>query len=76
MNLNTKIVHTPQVATKFVKPLSYEFRVVENLDKDGNISKVALEHRIFEHDEHGYHTTLSDWMEVPRIRRDHTGLIL
>ena len=76
MNLNTKTVHTPQVATMFVKPLSYEFRVIENLDKDGNISKVALEYRIFEHDEHGYPIILYEWMEVPRIRRDHTGLIL
>jgi hypothetical protein len=76
MNLNTKTVHTPQVATMFVKPLSYEFRVVENLDKDGKISKVALEYKFFEHDEHGYPTPLSDWMEVPRIKRDHTGLLL
>jgi hypothetical protein len=59
-----------------VKPLSYEFRVVEHLDKDGKISKVALEYKIFEHDEHGYPIILYNWMEVPRIKRDHTGLPL
>jgi hypothetical protein len=77
MNLNSKKLYPPAVSIDFVKPLSYDFRVVEILGDDGQIATVKLQTQIWEHDENGYGTVKQGWTDVPRVRFDkHGGLIV
>lgn len=65
----------PAQAYSFVKPLSYEFRVAENVDADGKIESVKLQVQVWEHDEYGSGTLKLYWQDVPRVKmRD--GIIL
>lgn len=57
---------------QFVKPLSYEFRVVETLE-DNKITKVALQVQVWEHDEHGSGSIKTYWHDVPRFKFDASG---
>jgi hypothetical protein len=57
MNLTSKKIYPPTpspIAIDFVKPLSYDFRVVEIIGNDGKIETVKLQAQIWEHDEFGY----------------------
>ena len=66
---------TPAIPVDFVKPLSYEFRVAENVDGDGKIESVKLQVQVWEHDEFGSGTIKQYWQDVPRVKmRD--GIIL
>lgn len=60
---------------QFVKPLSYEFRVVENVDAAGKIESVKLQMEIWEHDEYGTGTVKHYWYDVPRVKM-HNGTLL
>jgi hypothetical protein len=57
------------------KPLSYEFRVVEHV-KDGQIVKVGLQYRVWEHDSAGVGVVKQNWTDVVRVQKDvDTGAI-
>lgn len=58
----------PQSSVVFAKPLSYDFRVAEFLDENGNITKVGLQYRVWEHDNHGEGTVVQTWTDVERIQ--------
>lgn len=69
-SLQTKSIFPPQpapLAVPFVKPLSYEFRVVEHVEGD-KIVKTSLQMQIWEHDEFGVGTVKLSWADVPRYR--------
>jgi hypothetical protein len=78
--LNTKqlvipspiVQQPPAQVVQFVKPLSYSFRVAEHVDDEGNVVKVGLQGKIFEHDEFGSPTLLHDWAEIPRVKINAT----
>ena len=81
MILSTKKVYppTPQqpvLTLDFVKPLSYEFRVVEMVDSENKITKVNLQAQIWEHDEFGIGSIKRAWFEVPRVKMDASGNVL
>ena len=58
----------PQSSVMLVKPLSYDFRVVEHVDNSGNITKVGLQYRTWEHDNYGSGNVVQDWTDVERVR--------
>lgn len=86
--LNTKQISVPQVtpptttppplSIPFVKPESYEFRVVEHLDTVNNkITKVCLQVQTYDYDEYGTPTLKINWTDIPRVQVDsETGLII
>jgi hypothetical protein len=61
------VLPPPPIETPFVKPLSYEFRVVEWM-KQGKVSKVTLQFQVWEHDEYGSGTCIQYWTDVERIQ--------
>ena len=62
-------VEIPQSSVNVVKPLSYEFRVAEFLDAEGNISKVGLQVRIWEHSSYGgVGSVIQAWKDVERVQ--------
>lgn len=56
------------IPVQFAKPLSYEFRVAENVDKDGKVLSVKLQVQVVEHDEYGVGTLVNAWADVPRYK--------
>lgn len=75
--LITEQVYLPQPPTPptpplqsftFPKPLSYEFRVAEHVDSDGNIMKVGLQVQVWQHDQYGNGNVLSPWTDVQRVK--------
>jgi len=58
----------PQSSVMIPKPLSYDFRVAEYEDKDGNITQVGLQVAVFEHDNYGVRQLRQDWTPVKRVR--------
>ena len=79
--LNTKQLSVPQtlppnINVQFVKPESYQFRVVETLNKEGKIVKVCLQVQTWEHDEWGSPNLKFDWVEVPRLVMYEDGTIV
>ena len=58
----------PAIIVEFVKPLSYNFRVAENIDEKGNVIKVGLQVEVWEHDEYGVGTIKYTWADVPRVK--------
>ena len=66
----------PALPVPFVKPLSYEFRVAEVVDKEGKIISVKLQMQIHEHDEFGSGTIKQYWSDVPRYKFDEGGNML
>ena len=66
-------VSPPALPVQFVKPLSYEFRVAEVHDDNGNIQTVKLQMQVWEHDEYGSGTIKMFWHDVPRIKIDQFG---
>ena len=61
-------IKVPQSNVKIPKPLSYEFRVAEFVDKSNVIIKIGLQVRIFEHDGNGEGTIVQDWNDVTRVQ--------
>ena len=58
----------PLQSVPMAKPLSYEFRVAEHTDVSGNIVKVGLQVRIWEHDQYGVGQLFHDWKDVERVK--------
>jgi len=67
----------PQSTVMVARPVSYEFRVHEAVDTSGNVVKVALQTRVWEHSNYGNGTVIQDWTDVPRFKVDvATGIPL
>jgi hypothetical protein len=58
----------PQSSVLVVKPLTYNFRVVEYMDKKGAIAKVGLQYQIWEHDNYGVGHVIQNWTDVERVK--------
>lgn len=52
----------------FPYPLSYEFQVVEHVDENDKIIKVALQVKINQHDQYGNVYISGTWNDVPRVK--------
>jgi hypothetical protein len=61
-------LEVPQSSVTVAKPVSYDFRVAEYINKDGTIAKVGLQYRIWEHDNYGEGNVIQDWTDVERIK--------
>lgn len=57
----------PAPAMTIVKPVSYQFQVVEYVDKD-KIMKVELQAQVTIHDEYGNVIQSSGFVAVPRVQ--------
>lgn len=73
IQLTSKKIYAAQaqpaaIAIDFIKPLSYEFRVVEDLSAEDKVVKVRLQIQVWEHDEFGSGTCKQYWSDVPRIK--------
>ena len=76
INLTSKKLYPPTpvpIGIDFVKPLSYDFRVVEIIDDDGKIESVKLQVQVWEHDEFGSGIIKQMWTDVPRVKMDKYG---
>jgi hypothetical protein len=60
-------LEVPQSFLMITKPVSYDFRVAEYV-KEGNIVKVGLQYRMWEHDNYGTGIVVQDWTDVERIK--------
>lgn len=58
----------PQSSVLLAKPVSYEFRVAEYVDKDDKIIRVGLQYRMWEHDNYGVGIVVIPWTDVERVR--------
>ena len=58
----------PAQSISFPSPLSYEFRVAEHTDTNGNIVKVGLQVQITEHDQYGVGVIKQYWADVERVK--------
>lgn len=65
----------PSPSMMVVKPLSYEFRVAEHVDENGNISKVGLQVKTWEHDNYGAPLMVQDWTDVERVKIPDANLM-
>ena len=63
----------PQSSVMLAKPLSYEFRVAEYEDKNGDVVKVGLQVQVTEHDNYGVGFITEPWKDVPRVRLPFVG---
>ena len=63
----------PQSSVMLAKPLSYEFRVAEYEDKNGDVVKVGLQVQVTEHDNYGVGLVKQTWTDVPRVRLPFVG---
>lgn len=61
-------IQMPVSPIDFVKPVSYEFRVVEDMNAEDKVVKVRLQIQVWEHDEFGSGTVKQWWTDVPRIK--------
>lgn len=52
----------------FPEPISYEFQVVEYIDDDEKITRVALQVKKNVHDQFGNIKIAGYWQDVPRIK--------
>jgi hypothetical protein len=52
----------------FPEPISYEFQVVEYIDDNEKITRVALQVKKNVHDQFGNIKQVGYWEEVPRIK--------
>lgn len=60
--------YTPSPQVLAPKPVSYQFRVAEYEDENGEVGRVGLQYQTYEHDALGYPSMRSDWTDVPRVR--------
>lgn len=75
MGLNSQTVTTsvstvtvPPPSVMLAKPLSYQFQVVEYVDKEDKVIKVELQVQKTEHDNYGNVIQSSGFQPVPRIK--------
>ena len=61
-------MEVPQSSVLLAKPVSYEFRVAEYVNKDDKIMRVGLQYRMWEHDNYGVGIVVKDWTEVERVK--------
>ena len=61
-------VTPPPTTVMLAKPLSYQFQVVEYVDKDDKVIKVELQVQKTEHDNYGNVIQSSGFQPVPRIK--------
>lgn len=61
-------MEVPQSSVMLAKPVSYEFRVAEYVDKDDKIVRVGLQYRMWEHDNYGVGNVVKDWTDVERVK--------
>ncbi len=67
--LTTVSTTTPPPPTVMLaKPLSYQFQVVEYVDKEDKVIKVELQVQKTEHDNYGNVISSSGFVPVPRIK--------
>ena len=66
-------MEVPQSSFMMAKPLSYEFRVAEYEDRNGEIVKVGLQVQVIEHDNYGVGLIKETWADVPRVRLPFIG---
>lgn len=59
----------PAPSITMPEPISYEFQVVEHVDEEGKITKVALQVRRHTHDQYGNIKLHGTWEDVPRVRQ-------
>jgi hypothetical protein len=60
-------IRVPNSTVIIPKPLSYEFRVAEYMDK-GAVTKVGLQVRVWEHNHKGEGAVLKEWKDVERVQ--------
>jgi hypothetical protein len=61
-------VNTAGPTMTFPEPISYEFQVVEYIDDEEKITRVALQMKRNVHDQFGNIKQVGYWEEVPRIK--------
>lgn len=66
----------PPITLQFVKPLSYDFRVVEHVEFNGKLERVALQVQVWEHDEYGSGHVKQYWTDVPRVKMLNGSLLV
>ena len=64
-------INLPSATVNCVKPLIYNFRVAEYVDKAGNIRDVKLQTEVYEVDPYGANTIRRGWTDVERIKLDY-----
>jgi hypothetical protein len=68
-------MEVPQSSVNVVKPISYQFRVAEQVDfSTGEVVKVGLQVQVWEHSHFGGTGVLrQDWMDVERVQVAHVS---
>jgi hypothetical protein len=66
--VTTSVSTAPPPSVMLAKPLSYQFQVVEYVDKDDKVIKVELQVQKTEHDNYGNVIQSSGFQPVPRIK--------
>lgn len=68
-------MEVPQSSVNVVKPISYQFRVAEQVDfSTGEVVKVGLQVQVWEHSHFGGAGVLrQDWMDVERVQVAHVS---
>jgi hypothetical protein len=63
-------LEVPQSSVTVVRPITYEFRVAEHLDSEGNVKKVGLQVKVWEHSHFsgGAGVMRRDWQDVERVQ--------
>lgn len=61
-------LEVPQSSVTIARPVSYEFRVAEYVDKDDKIVKVGLQYQTWEHDNYGVGIVVQGWTDVERVK--------
>jgi len=61
-------IEIPQSTVMVSKPLSYEFRVAEFVNKKDEVIKVGLQVCVFEHDNYGVRQLRQSWTDVERVK--------
>ncbi len=67
-SVTTTVSTAPPPSVMLAKPLSYQFQVVEYVDKDDKVIKVELQVQKTEHDNYGNVFNSSGFQPVPRIK--------
>lgn len=70
-NTSYSIPSIPNSTVTLPKPVSYDFRVAEYVDAAGNIKKVGLQYRVWEHDSYGVGNVIKHWTDVERVKLDY-----
>jgi hypothetical protein len=73
-NYNVSEFKIPQSSVTIPKVITYDFRVAEYVDKEGNVKKVGLQVAVYEHDNYGYSTLRQTWTDIERVKLDYSTL--